>query len=855
MKHEVRTFQVTGMHCGGCAGKIRRRLAEISGVQDVDVDVASGRVAVTQHDVTADEIIAAIAEAGYDAALAEVDDEQSQPDAGDEPSESAACHLPDSATDVDAGAGDSAAYAPESLQLSISGATCASCVRTIEKALSSVPGVEHASMNLADHSAHVQGNVDPQALIDAVEAVGYGAREVEDDEDVDAQRDAEEAKHYRVLMRDMILALGLGVPLMAWGVLGGSMMVMPGTTSQWAWLVIGLLTLAVLVGAGRRFFVGAWKAFLHHNANMDTLIAVGTGTAWLYSMVVVLAPGVLPEAARHVYFEASAMIIGLINLGLALELRARGKASQAIRRLLDLRAKTARVIHDDGSESDVPVAEVRVGQRIRVRPGEKIAVDGEVDSGDSYLDESMLTGEPMAVRKQKGDSVSAGTMNQQGTLVYRATRVGKHTALSQIIALVKKAQGSRPPIGRLADQISAVFVPVVMLIAIAAALVWFNIGPEPRGVYSLVVLTTVLIIACPCALGLATPMSVMVGVGKAAEAGILIREGAALQKASTLRVIALDKTGTITEGKPSVTQVIPLTDISSDALVNLAAALEQGSEHPLAQAVVQAATASLENIDDFEAVNGRGVRGRVGDSELVLGNHAWLSSLGIDMQVADEATQRITSEAGTPLYLARDGKLVGVLGVTDRVKPDAQAAIARMHKQGLKVVMITGDIESTAQAIARQVNIDEVIAGVMPADKASHVRALRQQHGEVAMVGDGINDAPALAEADVGFAIGTGTDVAIESAAVTLMRGSLHSVVDAIAISRATVRNIRQNLFGAFLYNTLGVPVAAGVLYPFIGMLLSPVVAGAAMSLSSVTVVANANRLRWFRANPEQEDA
>lgn len=838
MKHEVQIFQVTGMHCGGCAGKVRRRLAEISGVHEVEVDVASGRVAVTQQGVAANEIVAAIAEAGYDATLAGAED-----DPADEAS-APACHVSDA--DADATSAE--------LQLSISGATCASCVRTIENALSSVPGVENASMNLADHSAHVQGNVDPQALIDAVEAVGYGAREVEDDEDVDAQRDAEEAKHYRHLMRDMIVALGLGVPLMAWGVLGGSMMVMPGTTSQWAWLVIGLLTLAVLVGAGRRFFVGAWKAFLHHNANMDTLIAVGTGTAWLYSMVVVLAPAALPEAARHVYFEASAMIIGLINLGLALELRARGKASQAIRRLLDLRAKTARVIHDDGTESDVPVADVRVGQRIRVRPGEKIAVDGEVDSGDSYLDESMLTGEPMAVRKQKGDGVSAGTMNQQGTLVYRATRVGKHTALSQIIALVKKAQGSRPPIGRLADQISAVFVPVVMLIAIAAALVWFNVGPEPRGVYALVVLTTVLIIACPCALGLATPMSVMVGVGKAAEAGILIREGAALQTASTLKVIALDKTGTITEGKPSVTQVIPLDDMSRDALVNLAAALEQGSEHPLAQAVVQASTATPETVDDFEAVNGRGVRGRIGDSELVLGNHAWLSSLDIDMQVADEATQRITSEAGTPLYLARDGKLVGVLGVTDRVKPDAKAAIARMHKQGLHVVMITGDIESTARAIARQVNIDEVIAGVMPADKASHVRALRQQHGEVAMVGDGINDAPALAEADVGFAIGTGTDVAIESAAVTLMRGSLHSVVDAIAISRATVRNIRQNLFGAFLYNTLGVPVAAGVLYPFIGMLLSPVVAGAAMSLSSVTVVANANRLRWFRANPEQED-
>ncbi len=839
MEHHTLHFNVTGMRCGGCANKVRRRLGEITGVHFVEVDVAGGRVSVAQDKVDAAELVAAINELGFQATPQHDSHPDDQPPA--DAAEADACPLPEADANTDG------------VQLAISGATCASCVRTIEKALSSVPGVSHASMNLADHSAHVTGAADPQALIDAVQAVGYGARTVDDEEDVDAARDAAEAKHYRLLLRDMTLALALGAPMMAWGLLGGTMMVEPRSASQWGWLAAGILTLAVLVTAGGRFFVGAWKAFVHHNANMDTLIAVGTGTAWLYSMVVVLAPTLLPHEARHVYFEASAMIIGLINLGLALELRARGKASQAIRRLLDLRAKTARVIDDAGNESDIPVAQVRVGQKIRVRPGEKIAVDGEVESGDSYLDESMLTGEPMAVRKQAGDKVSAGTMNQQGSLVYRAVRVGKHTALSQIIALVKKAQGSRPPIGRLADQISAVFVPAVMLIAIAAALVWFNLGPAPQGVYALVVLTTVLIIACPCALGLATPMSVMVGVGKAAEAGILIREGAALQKASTLKVIALDKTGTITEGKPSVTQVMPLADLSEQELLRLAGALEQGSEHPLAQAVVQAATGNLPAVDNFEALNGQGVRAELDGTSLVLGNHKWLTSLGVPMQTADEATRAITEQAGTPLYLARDGKLLGVLGVTDRIKTDAKAAIARMHKQGLQVVMITGDITSTAQAIARQAGIDQVIAEVMPSDKAAHIRALRAKFGEVAMVGDGINDAPALAEADVGFAIGTGTDVAIESASVTLMRGSLHSVVDAIAISRATVRNIRENLFGAFLYNTLGVPVAAGVLYPLTGMLLSPVVAGAAMSLSSVTVVANANRLRLFRANRTQE--
>lgn len=739
-----------------------------------------------------------------------------------------------------------------SVQLAISGATCASCVSSIEKALSNVEGVTSASMNLADHTAYVEGGAPTQALTQAVEAIGYGATLIEENDDVDAQRDEQEQKYYRQLIRDMIIALGLGVPLMLWGLLGGTMMVTPGSASQWGWLVAGLLTLAVLATAGRRFFVGAWKAFIHHNANMDTLIAVGTGTAWLYSMAVVLAPSVLPEAARHVYFEASSMIIGLINLGLALEVRARGKASQAIKRLLDLRAKTARVIDEHGNENDVPFEKIQLGDHIRVRPGEKIAVDGEVVSGSSFVDESMLTGEPLPVRKEKDTLVSAGTLNQQGTLTFRATRVGKDTALAQIIALVKSAQGSRPPIGRLADKISAVFVPSVIIIAIIAAMIWFNVGPDPRGVYALIALTTVLIIACPCALGLATPMSIMVGIGKAAEAGILIREGEALQKAANISVIALDKTGTITEGKPSVTQIITFGETDENTALALAAALEQGSEHPLANAVVNSAkekNLTLPGATHFESANGKGVSATINNEQVVIGNLRWLEELGINTSACNDATTRITSDAGTPLYLARNNTVLAVIGVTDKIKVDARDAIARMHQLGLKVVMITGDIQSTAKAIAREAGIDDVIAEVLPADKAQKVKALRSGNQIVAMVGDGINDAPALAEADVGFAIGTGTDIAIESAGITLMRGSLHGVVDAIEISSATVKNIKENLAGAFLYNLLGVPIAAGVLYPFTGLLLSPVLAGAAMSLSSVTVVANANRLRLFKAH------
>ena len=821
-------LSITGATCQGCARKISGALLTIQGVRDARVDLERQRVLVTGDDnLSEDALKHAIAEAGYAPA---------------EPH----CHSPD----TPAPGKDLSGQTPREISLSITGATCASCVRTIEEALRGTAGVAQAEMNFADRTARVSGSATADTLIKAVEAAGYGASEMQPDEDGSAQ-EAVELAHYHQLLKHMWLGLGLGVPLMAWGLLGGDMMVRPGQFSQWIWLAIGLLTLAVLATAGRHFFIGAWKAFRNHNANMDTLIALGTGAAWLYSMVVVIVPGVLPEAARHVYFEASAMIIGLINLGQALEVRARGKTSAAVKRLLDLGAKTARVLRDgpDGQreEKDIPVEQVQTGDRLRVRPGEKIAVDGEVLEGTSRIDESMLTGEPMPVEKSTGDRVSAGTLNEGGTLIYVATAVGRDTALSQIVALVKKAQGSKPPIGRLADQVSAVFVPTIMIIAVASALVWFNFGPDPRLTHMLISATTVLIIACPCALGLATPMSVMVGVGKAAEYGILIRQGEALQTSSKLDTIVLDKTGTITEGKPAVTDVLCADGQNENTLLQLAASLESGSEHPLAMAVLREAEhRNLTPVEatQFEAINGKGVMAIMDGQRYRLGNQRWLESEGVNV-VLDSVV--LTHKGATPLFLAREETLLGIIGVADRIKKDSREAIGRLRDAGMKVIMITGDIQASANAIAKETGVDEVMAEVLPEDKANKIKALQQEGRIVAMVGDGINDAPALAQADVGFAIGTGTDVAIESAAITLMGGSLHGVADAMAISSATVSNIKQNLFGAFIYNSLGVPVAAGVLYPFTGSLLSPVIAGAAMSLSSVTVVTNANRLRLFK--------
>lgn len=743
----------------------------------------------------------------------------------------------------------------KSQELLVEGASCASCVNKIETALQQVKGVEHAEMNFALRTVVVTGEADVDSLINKIEAIGYSAKsshQASDEQLLDDKEIADE-KYYSSLLKQMWLALGLGIPLMIYSLAGGPMTV-DTTLERIVWLFIGMMCLGIMYFAGKHFYLGAWKSFINHSANMDTLIALGTGTAWIYSMIVVFFPLALPEMARHVYFEATAMIIGLINLGLALEVKAKGRTSEAIKRLLGLQAKTARVVRViDGKEQeiDIAIAQVNLNDIVRVRPGEKISVDGIVVQGRTSIDESMLTGEPMPVEKSANDEVVAGTLNKSGSILFKATRVGKDTALAQIINMVKRAQNSKPPIGRLADVISGYFVPVIMIIAIVSALAWLNFGPDPALAFAVVSATTVLIIACPCALGLATPMSVMVGVGKAAEAGVLIRNGEALQSASKITAMVLDKTGTITAGAPSITDII-ITDkaYSEKELLTLAASIESGSEHPLAEAIVDSALEqgiALESVSDFHAITGQGVQANIKGQQLLFGNQKLMLSNKVALNDSVAKAQKLADEAKTPMYLAIDNKLAAIIAVSDPIKEDSVSAIKRLQANGIRVVMLTGDNSAIAHAVAKKVGINEVFADVMPEDKANKVAELQAQGEIVGMTGDGINDAPALALANVGFAIGTGTDVAIESADITLMRGSLHGLADAIAISKATLRNIKQNLFGAFIYNVAGVPFAAGVLYPFFGLLLNPVIAGAAMAFSSLTVVSNANRLRLFK--------
>ena len=731
------------------------------------------------------------------------------------------------------------------VRLSISGMSCAGCVASVETALNNTDGVTSAIINFVEHTARVEGDVDANTLIAQVKAAGYGAAELQNRQD-EAEKEAAERDHYRGLLKKAGLAAAVGFPQFIFGMAGQ----LPGIENSLFWSGIGLLTLLVLVYSGGHFFTGAWTSTKNHNANMDTLIAMGTGTAWLYSMIIVAFPELLPDMAKHAYFEAASIIIALINLGAALEMRARGKTSEAIKRLIGLQPRTARVIRN-GKDHDIPVDQVGLDETVRVRPGERIAVDGMIIDGHSTVDESMLTGEPTPVSKQIGDEVVAGSINRMGSFLFQAKRIGKDTALSHIIEMVRTAQSSKPAIGRLADKVSSIFVPGILIIAVITFLAWFTFGPADQRLTLAVVTTmTVLIIACPCALGLATPISIMMGVGKAAESGTLIRNGDALQQAGRLDTLILDKTGTVTEGQPSVTKLIALHDWTDEQLLQWAASLEQASEHPLAEAIVVAAQAdagALLTATRFNAIAGHGVEALIDNQPVILGNHKLMWDRGIDISELETAAQSLTEKAQTPVYMAVNHQLVGLIGVADAIKDDSQAAIRRMHELGLRVVLLTGDNQATARAVAWQLGIDEIIADVLPQDKANKVADLQNQGHRVGMVGDGINDAPALARADVGFAIGTGTDVAIESADITLMRGSLHGVVDAIAISRATVRNIKQNLFGAFIYNSLGVPVAAGILYPITGMLLNPMIAGTAMALSSLTVVSNASRLRWFR--------
>jgi Cu+-exporting ATPase len=733
----------------------------------------------------------------------------------------------------------------EELRLSVLGMSCAGCVSTVESALAGIPGVTEVSVNFADHSATVKGRVDPELLIKAVKDAGYEAAVMEGFEDPAVQEQQELAR-YRMLLKKAAVAGSFGGFLMLLEV-AGWLPDMGSGTGRWFWPEVAVLTLAVLVYSGAHIYQGALKALQSGQANMDTLIAVGTGAAWLYSCIVIEYYGSLPSLAKHAYFEAAVVILAFINLGSGLETRARGKTSSAIRQLIGLQPRTARVVRN-GAELDVPIEEVGLGETLRVRPGEKIAVDGVLIEGHSAVDESMLTGEPMPVEKIEGSEVAAGTMNQTGSFLFKATRIGRDTALAQIIHSVRQAQNSKPEIARLADRISAVFVPAVIALSIFTFLVWYGFGPEPALGYAFVTSMTVLVIACPCALGLATPISVMVAVGKAAQTGILIRKGDALQSAGKLTCLVLDKTGTVTQGKPKVVSIEGAAGFSETEVLQLAASLEAGSEHPLAAAVLAAAkekSIQPQKTTQFTAIAGHGVEATQGSRRIVFGNRALLEQKHIDTGGYHDSLAELSAEGKTPMLLAVDQKIAGIIAVADPIKSDSAAAVKRLRELGIRVLMVTGDNPITAQAIAKEAGIAEVRAQVLPQDKAAVVRELQAQGETVGMVGDGINDAPALAQADIGLAIGTGTDVAIESADVVILQGSLLKVPEVVRLSQLTVANIKQNLFGAFFYNTISIPVAAGLLYPFAGILLNPMIAGAAMAMSSLTVVSNANRLRW----------
>ena len=763
--------------------------------------------------------------------------------------------------------------------LTIEGMECASCVTTIEGALRQTPGVLAATVNLATEQASIAytpGQVDLAGLTHAIETVGFTVRagSVAAETALDHE-DQDRMQEYRRLLRKFWFAALISVPILIFSypqfIPGVRDWLTPGSVAlRVVWALLGLASIPVLVWSGSQFYTGMWAALKHRQATMYTLIAIGVSAAWLYSTVAVLFPGLFPRGtSAEVFYDVTAVVTALILLGLILELKAKGRASEAIKKLVSLQARTARVVRH-GQEIDIPVEEVLVGDTVVVRPGEKIPVDGVITIGVSSVDESMITGESLPVEKGSGDEVIGATLNQTGSFRFRATKVGKDTALAQIVRLVQDAQGSKAPVQRIVDLVSHYFVPSVMILAVVAAVIWFVFGPQPSAVYALIVFVTTLIIACPCALGLATPTSLTVGLGKAAEQGILIRSGDALQTTQRLQAIVLDKTGTITKGKPELTNVVAERGFAEREVLRLAAAMERNSEHPLASAIVSGAQAQqidLPDVTNFKAIPGQGVEADLGVRHALLGNAKLLAERGIGLGRLEAEATRLADDGKTPMYVALDGQAAGIIAVADTVKEGSLAAIAALKRLGLEVVMLTGDNRRTAEAIGRQVGVDRVLAEVLPQDKAHEVQRLQLEGKKVGMVGDGINDAPALTQADVGFAIGTGTDIAIEAADVTLISGNLGGIVSAIAVSKATMRNVYQNLFGAFIYNGLGIPIAMGLLYPFLGILLSPLIASAAMAASSVTVVTNANRLRAWKptsgargmagrsaSQPEEED-
>jgi Cu+-exporting ATPase len=806
---------VTGMTCTTCAATIQKGLAKTPGVEEAKVSFASEKASVE-----------------YDPAKVDL------------------AEIKNTITQIGYGVATRKSIFP------VGGMTCASCIARVEKALLSVPGVISSSVNLASEKATVE-YVEGTELADlkrAVKEAGYElGPEAETLEDVTTAARRES----RVVRNRFILAITFGALILVLG-FGPSFIGKP--------YLLWALATPVQFWAGWRFYRGAWGALKHRTTDMNTLIAVGTSAAYLYSVVAILFPGLFVAAGREpaLYFDTAALIIGLILLGRFLEARARGQTSEAIKKLIGLQPKTALVIRD-GEETEIPVEDVQVGDLILVRPGERMPVDGIVRQGYSSIDESMITGESIPVEKKVGDEVIGATINKTGSFQFEATKVGKDTTLAQIIRLVEEAQGSKAPIQRLADVIASYFVPIVIGIAIITFIIWYFVGPAPAFTFALLNFVAVLIIACPCALGLATPTAIMVGTGKGAENGVLIRSAEALERSHKIRTVLLDKTGTLTQGEPEVTDVIASPSSSQEEVLRLAASAERGSEHPLGEAIVRAASEKkleLAPTSDFNAIPGHGIEAAVGKKRLLLGNLKLIKDRGLSLNRLEEEANRLWEEGKTVMFLALDSQVVGIIAVADTLKPNAKEALEEIHKMGIETVMLTGDNQRTAEAIAREVGVDRVLAEVLPEHKVQEVKKLQDEGKVVAMVGDGINDAPALAQADIGIAIGTGTDVAMETGDITLISGDLGGIVTAISLSKRTMRTIKQNLFWAFAYNTALIPVAAGILYLVFGQtgvptglhfflgdygFLNPILAAAAMAASSLTVVSNSLRLRGFK--------
>ncbi|MFC5068547.1 heavy metal translocating P-type ATPase [Flaviflagellibacter deserti] len=803
---------IQGMTCASCVRRVEKALERVPGVSRASVNLATGRASVdAARSVVASDLEQAVFSAGYE-------------------------------------------IAPEQTDLAIEGMTCASCVRRVEKSLLAVPGVASAAVNLATERATVrhQPSASVKDLVAAVEKAGYQAKEVV--QAVHVHDHGDKAEEFDRLRRNLILAVVLALPVV---VLEMGTHLVPAL-HDWVMNMLGeqtsrvvqfVLTTVILVGPGRRFFTKGVPALLRGGPDMNSLVAVGTAAAWAYSTVTTFLPALMPEGTRNVYFEAAAVIVALILLGRFLEARAKGRTGEAIKRLVGLQPRTAQILR--GNETvEVAVGDVVAGDVVVVRPGDRIPVDGDVIDGSSYVDESMITGEPVPVSKGAGDEVVGGTINKTGSFTFRATKVGADTVLAQIIRMVEQAQGAKLPIQAMVDRVTAWFVPAVMTAALLTFVVWLIFGPDPALSFALVNAVAVLIIACPCAMGLATPTSIMVGTGRAAEMGILFRRGDALQTLRSATIVAFDKTGTMTEGRPRLTDLEVIGEIDEEEILRLSAAVEARSEHPIAAAIVDAAkTLDIGDaaVEDFEAVPGHGARGTVDGRRVEIGADRMMAAAGLSVDQFADVAGRLGNEGKSPLYVAVDGRLQAVLAVSDPIRATTPAGIAALHALGVKVAMITGDNRRTAEAVARQVGVDTVVAEVLPAGKVAALRELSSGSAGVVFVGDGINDAPALAEAGVGIAIGTGTDIAVETADVVLMSGDLRNVANAIAVSRATLKNIQQNLFWAFAYNVALIPVAAGALFPLYGVLLSPIFAAGAMALSSVFVVTNALRLRGMK--------